>query len=304
MSAGSILLRVIIIQLLLIASFSGVSGADEIWEGSEGILITGEEWDEVQFDDYIRTFDVGSLLDRMGGLSLSQNLSVQIFTSEDGGILSPDAILPVPEVIYITEGSLRLTVNEEEVLAERGQAVYIPPQTIRRFENAANETLRFFSVIDWSSVQNDARSSEQNSTTEQEDLSNETHVISEDQVTLIELGNASAQQSFTFSRLLHPLEGLYHLGFDIGTARISEGSSIADHYVESRYQLITVLSGFGTMWVGCHEYPVSSNSIIYVAPGAVMNMTASDDMHLMVLTNPYYQEKYDQQMPYACDYLY
>ena len=159
MSAGSILLRVIIIQLLLIASFSCISGADEIWEGSEGILITGEEWDEVQFDDYIRTFDVGSLLDRMGGLSLSQNLSVQIFTSEDGGILSPDAILPVPEVIYITEGSLRLNVDDEEVLAERGQAVYIPPQTIRRFENAANDTLQFISVIDWASPAGNIHSS-------------------------------------------------------------------------------------------------------------------------------------------------
>ncbi len=304
MSAWSVLFRVIIIHTLLIAFFSGIIGADEIWEGSEGILITGEEWDEVQFDDYIRTCDVTSLLDRMGGLSLSQNLSVQVFTSEDGGILSPDAILPVPEVLYITEGSLRLTVNEEEVMAERGQAVYIPPQTIRRFENAANETLQFFSVIDWSSVQNDARSSEQNFTPEQEGLSHETHVVSDDLVTPLELGNAGTQQSFTFSRLLHPLEGPYHLGFDIGTARVSEGSSIPDHYVESRYQLITVLSGFGTMWVGCHEYPVSSNSIIYVAPGAVMNLTASDDMHLMVLTNPYYQEKYDRQMPYACDYLY
>jgi hypothetical protein len=27
-------------------------------------------------------------------------------------------------------------------------------------------------------------------------------------------------------------------------------------------------------------------------------------MELMILVNPYYQEKFDKEIPYACDYLY
>jgi quercetin dioxygenase-like cupin family protein len=308
MSAWSVLFRAILMQLLLIASFSGISCAGETWGGSEGILISSDTWDEVRYDEYITTFDVVSRLDRMEGLSLGSNLSVQVFTSEDGGILSPDAILPVPEVIYITDGSLRLTVNDEEVLAEQGQAVYIPPQTIRRFENAANDTLQFFSVIDWTTAGGEMDTSHklasiQDIFNHQEPL-NQTKVLSEDMVSPLELGDSGTNRTFLFSRLVHPREGPYEIPYDLGTARIDAGSGIPDHYIDGRYQLITVLSGSGNISVGCIEYPVSRNDIIYAAPGAVMNLTASDDMHLLVLTNPYYMEMFDWPMPYACDYLY
>ncbi|ABD41306.1 Cupin 2, conserved barrel [Methanospirillum hungatei JF-1] len=308
MSAMSVLFRITLINILFIASFSGISFADGSWEGSEGILITSDAWDEVRYDEYTTIFDVVSLLDRMGGLSLGSNLSVQVFTSEDGGILSPDAILPVPEVIYITEGSLRLNVDDEEVLAERGQAVYIPPQTIRRFENAANDTLQFISVIDWASPAGEIHSSNENKTIQeifnhQEPL-NQTKVVYEDMIPALELGDSGTNRTFRFSRFVHPREGPYDITYDLGTARIDAGSGIPDHYIDGRYQLITVLTGSGNISVGCHEYAVSRNDIIYVAPGAVMNLTASDDMNLLVLTNPYYMEMFDWSMPYACDYLY
>ncbi|WP_324461721.1 hypothetical protein, partial [Methanospirillum sp.] len=78
------------------------------WEGSEGILIQNEELDGVRYDDYIRIFDVMGYLDYAGNLSLTSDMSVQVITIENGGVLSPDVILPVPEVIYVTSGTLML----------------------------------------------------------------------------------------------------------------------------------------------------------------------------------------------------
>lgn len=303
MSGWSFFFRTAVMISLLSALFTSCIAFGS-WEGSEGILIKSDETDWVRYDDYISTIDVFSLLDNKGNLSLSSDMSMQVITIEEGGALSPDIILPVPEIIYVTSGTIRITVNDEEFLAESGDAVYIPSQTTRKFETGANETVQFFSVIEQISVQNDEESPDKVATKRQENSEDIVRVISADMVTPLEPGKKDLNQSFYFSRLIHPLQGPYNTGFDLGTVRISKDFNIPDHYVEERYQLITVLSGSGYISVGCNEYPVDRNDIIYVAPGAVMSLVASEDMHLLFLTNPYYQEKFDRAIPYACDYLY
>jgi quercetin dioxygenase-like cupin family protein len=290
-----------IVMLLALLSPCSAYGS---WEGSEGILIQNEELDGVRYDDYIRIFDVMGYLDYAGNLSLTSDMSVQVITIENGGVLSPDGILPAPEVLYVTCGTLMLTVNDEEFQAEKGDAVYIPSKATRRYANEADETVCFFSVTDQLPVPGDEESLYQNETKNQEDPVDITHVISENMVTGLELGSKELNQSFHFSRLIHPLEGPYNTGFDLGTIRIFQGFGIPDHYVDGRYQLMTVLSGSGTISIGCHDYQVGRNDIIYVAPGAVMSAEASEEMELMILVNPYYQEKFDKEIPYACDYLY
>ena len=289
--------------VMLLALFTPCSAYGS-WEGSEGILIQNEELDGVRYDDYIRIFDVMGYLDYAGNLSLASGMSVQVITIENGGVLSPDVILPVPEVIYVTSGTLMLTVNDEEFRAEKGDAVYVPSKATRHYANEADETVRFFSVTDQLPVPGDEESLYQNVTKNQEDPVDITRVISEEMVTGLEPGSKELNQSFHFSRLIHPLEGPYNTGFDLGTIRIFQGFGIPDHYVDGRYQLMTVLSGSGTISIGCHDYQVGRNDIIYVAPGAVMSAEASEEMELMILVNPYYQEKFDKEIPYACDYLY
>ena len=189
--------------------------------GSEGILIQNEELDGVRYDDYIRIFDVMGYLDYAGNLSLASGMSVQVITIENGGVLSPDVILPVPEVIYVTSGTLMLTVNDEEFRAEKGDAVYVPSKATRHYANEADETVRFFSVTDQLPVPGDEESLYQNVTKNQEDPVDITRVISEEMVTGLEPGSKELNQSFHFSRLIHPLEGPYNTGFDLGPSDFS-----------------------------------------------------------------------------------
>lgn len=304
MSEWSSLLQTIAIYIVILAVFSGTSGADESWDRSEGILITSDACDFTVYDDYVQICDLSSLLERMGNRTLMSNLSIQIYRIDPEGILSPDALLPVPEVLYITDGSLRLKADDEEIRAEKDEAVYIPPHKARIFENAANETLQFYSIIDWSAASDSNNTSETDLSGTPEEALNTTWVVSSDQITPLDLGSADTNRSFRFSRLLHPREGPYKIGFDVGTADIPSGSGIPDHYIDDRYQIMSVREGCGTISVGCHEYPLAKDDIMYIAPGAVMNLTADEDMHLMVIMNPYYQEMFDYEMPYACDYLY
>jgi len=304
MSEWSRLMQTNALCIVILAVFSGTSGADESWEKSEGILITSDACDFAVYDDYVSICDLSSLLERMGNRTLMSNLSIRIYRMDPEGSLSPDAILPVAEVLYITDGSLRLKTDDEEIRAEKDEAVYIPPHKIRIFENAANETLQFYSFIDWSLASDNNNTSEMHLFSTPEEAQNRTRVISEDQITPLDRGDTDTNRSFQFSRLLHPREGPYAIGFDVGTAHIPSGSGVPDHYIDDRYQLMSVREGSGTISVGCHEYPLAKDDIMYIAPGAVMNLTADEDMHLMVLMNPYYQEMFDYEMPYACDYVY
>jgi len=293
---------VLTIPLLILAGTPSILAASILQDESEGILLSSAQYDTVQYDDYITISDITSLIHRMGGLSVPPNFSVLHYTIEPEGTLAPDTILPVAEIIYVTDGSLSITTTDTTLVAARGTAVYIPPGTIRAFTNAENETLQFYSIIDQTPIPAEETRAERNITPQEREPT--TRIISEQDVSSLERGNISTNQTFTFSRLIHPSQGSYQIGFDLGTAHIPGGSGIPEHYIEQRSQLLTVLSGTGNISVGCQEYPLQRGDTMYIAPGAVTNLTAFEDMHLLVITYPYYEERYDISMPYACDYLY
>jgi hypothetical protein len=60
----------------------------------------------------------------------------------------------------------------------------------------------------------------------------------------------------------------------------------------------------GNISVGCQEYPSSVATPCILLPEQSQTLPAFEDMHLLVITYPYYEERYDISMPYACDYLY
>ena len=290
-----------VLYTIFVSLLFGFSSADGSWAGSEGVLLTGGEQGAVQYDEYIEDTDIFTLLDRMAHTSLSPNISMHLFEAKPGAILSPDAILPVPEVIFVMEGAANVTADEEQMLANTGAALYIPAHKTRKFETAGNETLRFFSIIDWDSAEESENLTDANNTTNP--TRDDILVMSEDTVAPNIFGNTSSNEAYTFYRLLHPLEGPYNISYDMGTILLANGSVIPDHYIEDRYQLITILSGAGNISVGCVVHPVYQGDMMYAAPGSVLNISANEDMHMMMMTNPFYQAQYDRPIPNACDLI-
>lgn len=290
-----------VLYTLFVSLLFGFSSADGSWADLEGIMLAGEEQGGVPYDEYIDSTDIFALLDRMADTSLSPNMSMHLFDAKPGAILSPDAILPVPEVIYVMEGTANVTTGEEQMLVNAGDAAYIPANKMRKFENAGNETLRFFSIIDWNSAEESENLTDANNTTGS--TRDDILIRSEDTVAPNIFGNTSSNESYTFYRLLHPLEGPYNISYDMGTVLLANGSVIPDHYIEDRYQLISVLSGAGNISVGCVVHPVRQGDMMYVAPGSVPNISATEDMHMLMITNPFYQVQYDRPIPNACDLI-
>ena len=243
-----------------------------------------------QYDEYITVSDIFSQLSQSGGIEFSPNISLLSYNAKPGAVLSPDSILPVPEVLYITKGTLRITTGEEQLVAEKDDVVYIPANKTRLFENHGDSELTFYSIIDLSFA---------NFLSDNNNL-NITEIKSEKTVPSQEFGNVSNNEFFTFYRLIHPSDGPYEVSYDIGTTRLTKGASIPEHYIDGSYQLFSVLSGSGNISVGCSPQQISEGDIVYVAPGALMNMTATDTLHMMVLTHPFYDAENDHFITGAC----
>lgn len=289
--------------LILLVSLVVSSLADDSWENSEGILLSSQAYEPEQYDELITVTDIAALLDRTAGRPLFNGMSLLFYEAKPGAVLSPDAVLPVPEVIYITRGSARVKADDDEIIATADDVVYIPSQKIRMIENAENETLGFFSIIDWSSASEDGNQTESNTTNMTFGEENPLQIRNEESTPVQVFGNQSTNEVFSFYRLIHPAEESFIVPYDLGTVHIPVNVTIPDHYIDGRFQLMHVLSGSGTISVGCHEYQVQPGDVMYVAPGAVMNVSAPDDIHMMVITNPFYQAAYDHAIPFACDIL-
>ena len=127
-------------------------------------------------------------------------------------------------------------------------------------------------------------------------------VISEKNTTPAIFGNNRIGEEYSFYRLVHPAEGPYPVSYDLGTVHIPVGTIIPDHYVEGSSQLMTILQGKGNISVGCTGYPVESGDTIYVAPGAVMNISVNENLHIMMVTSPYYKPENEHLILDVCEY--
>ena len=293
--------QVVLLALLMFILILIPCTADSSVSGHEFLLLSEQNLTPDTYDELIDVADVFASLSRISEETQSSNISLKRFSAKPGAILSPDAILPVPEVLYILKGTALITADDTEVTGGMHDAIYIPPEKIRRVENAGEEQLEFFSIIDWNTMDSPLPGALLNNTTATEEFINTTMVQSEVTVHPVQLGDESSGEAFTVYRLLHPESSPFLISYDLLSAELNAGSHIADHYIDDRYQLITILSGSGNISVSCSDYQVHPGDILFVAPGALWNMTSMQDMHMLVLTHPFYREESDHQITGACE---
>ena len=278
------------IVLLLLLSLGLVTGAGVT---KEGIVLSADDRTEVRYDTGVYVSDLNALLNQASGKeTLDSNTSLQLFRMEKDSKVSPDSILSIPEVLFIFNGTASIYVDETVVTGNQGDAVYIPPNVTRMIENDSKEDLQFLSIIDWNYVAIDDSS---------DSIADEGVLIkSERTVTPFELANENIGDEFQFYRLLHPSEKPLMISYDLGVIKGPAGASVPDHYLDGMSQLMFINQGRGNVSVGCIDSEVRGGDILYIAPGAVMNISATEDLEFMMITSPFYRPLADHLIDDAC----
>ena len=278
------------IVLLSLLSLCLVTGAGVT---GEGIVLSAHDRTEVRYDTGVYVSDLNALLNLASGKEiLDSNLSLQLFLLEQGSKISPDSILSIPEVLFIFNGTASIYADETLVTGHKGDAVYIPPNVTRMIENDSEEDLKLLSIIDWNYIAIDNSSAL---------IADESVLIeSERTVTPFELANENIGDEFQFYRLLHPSEKPLMISYDLGVIKGPANASVPDHYLDGMYQMMFIQQGRGNVSVGCIGSEVHEEDILYIAPGAVMNISATEDLEFMMITSPFYRPEADHLIDDAC----
>lgn len=271
----------------------------------EAIFLPYDSYLSEKYDELITYSNISFQLSREEKEQTLENISLLQYHMKPGAVFSPNTILSVPDVFFITEGNATIAANEEKISAGKNDAIYIRQQTVPTVVNTGDEDLVFFSIIEENREDETFAIKGINNTTSKTNDIFKTYktleIRSENTVTPELLGNKTNNETFEFYRLIHPGKEPYNISFDLGTVELKKGSVIPEHYVDDSYQLFTILSGSGNISVGCQEHQVSPGDMLYVAPGALMNMTTQNPMHMMVITHPFYQIDNDHQITGACE---
>jgi len=285
--------------LLVIFLISSVH-ADYTDKIREDILIKNEDLIYQNYDTSVVYADLISNINKSIPGVLSENLSLMSYVIKPGAKFSPDGILYHPEILYIIDGEASVIAGNDSILAKKGDAVYISANVTRLIENPGEKMLRFISCIGNNATitNNNLINSENNRTvTKSEEKS---FVVNETDITPNLFVNNTTGENFSFYRLFHPLEEPLKISYDLGTVWIPSGGVIPDHYVDGHSQVVFFLSGSGYVSVACTKNPVQTDDILYVAPGAVMNISADEDLHFMIITFPFYRVEDDHSFADAC----
>ena len=78
---------------------------------------------------------------------LKMDFSIAHAVLESGKSSKPHRLVNSIEIYYILEGDGHIHINGEEAFVHKGQAVYIPENTVQWIENIGNKNLKFLCMV-------------------------------------------------------------------------------------------------------------------------------------------------------------
>jgi quercetin dioxygenase-like cupin family protein len=269
---------ILLFSVLLIISLLQVSGEPEINTSDMGIVISASSLGVDNLTGQISAIDILPLLNNSGFVNVSMPASVNIIKVEPAQVFSPNAVRPAHEVLYILAGSVEISSDDSVLNASEGDAVLIPAGSVMMVKNTGSEWLTFFSFL---SVEVDRNISDQKFIKR-----------SSDSRKTLMFGNTTDSTSFVIKRMYSTFEEFLPISFDLAVATIPAGNSVLDHYMESG-QLGYVLAGTGNITIGCESHRITGGDVTYVPPYAVQRIDASDELKILLLTEPFYLPEQD-----------
>ncbi|MFH0966271.1 MAG: cupin domain-containing protein [Methanobacteriota archaeon] len=275
-----LLLSVLLLSCTLLVSAEPAPNFSDL-----GVVIPASSYGGEDLTGEISVIDILPLLNTSGFENVSMPASVAIVKVESGQIFSPNAIRPSAEVLYILSGSTQVSADDAMVKASEGDAILVPAGSVMMVNNTGADSLTFFSIL---------------STEDGRNITGQTLMKrSPESKQPVLFGNATDSDSFTVNRMYSTFEETLPLSFDLAVATIPAGNSVSDHYMESG-QLGYVLSGTGSTTIGCESHRIAEGDITYVPPYAVQRFDASNDLKILLLTEPFYQPDKDYPSPGLC----
>ena len=195
-----------------------------------------------------------------------------LFHLAQGEALSPNALRPADEVIYLVSGSADLSDNNESIKAKTGDAVLFPAGSMMMVTNSGSDVLSFLSV-----------SSREGTNKTQGGLI----LRSPENKTPVDFGNVSTSDQFSVTRLISPFEESFGTSFDLATVQLKAGQKIAPISVDSR-QIGYILSGKGNLTIDCVSHTISAGDMFSIPEDVTRKYTADKDLQFILITEPFY----------------
>lgn len=252
---------------------------------ASGVVIPLQDYPNNTSVEMISSLDIISLLNRSPDVNPGVPASFSLITVKAGESLSPDAVRPADEVIYLLDGMADINADNDTVLASAGDAVFVPAGSVLMVTNTGTQPLRFFFIL----------SREESGLKDSPGLM----VRPAGTVKPVLFGNESTHDLFEVRRILSPYEESLPLSFDLAIARLPAGNVIEDHFLESG-QAGYVLSGEGNLSVNCTSGRITAGDLMYVPPGGVQRFEADTDLTILLITDPYYIPGQDYPAERAC----
>lgn len=251
-----------------------------------GVVLTSEVLTGSDTKEQITATDIHSLLQQQALVNVSTPETLSIIGIQPGQAYSPNAIQPTAEVLYIIEGSGEVMVDETVLRSTVDDVIFIPTGSRLIITNTGSVPFRFVSAISTQKVSSDRPIG----VPMKRSLSS---------IKPIMFGNESDKTRFSISRILSTNDEPLPLSFDLAVGFLPAGSTIPDHAIESG-QTAYILSGNGTTSIGCIAHGIATGDLTYVPPNVIQRFVATEDIRLLLLTEPYYIPARDHQVSSAC----
>jgi quercetin dioxygenase-like cupin family protein len=276
---------VFLLIVLLLASALYVS-ADSMANPSDlGVVIQASDLNAAGEKGFVSAFDIIPLLKSSEIVNVSMPASLTIFSLEPGRSFSPSAIRPASEIIYLMSGTAEVSAGDVVMAAKAGEGLLVPAQSMMIVKNTGTSPLTYLSII--------------SSTPDEDVIGQKMLKRSLSGSPPVTFGSLIDPNYFTVYRLFSTFEEPLPLSFDLAVASLPAGKVIANHYLSSG-QLGYVMSGTGNVTIGCTDNQVSPGDIVYVPPYAVQSYRASEDLMVLLITEPFYRPDQDYPADDAC----
>ena len=277
--------RFILFLVILITCSSYQVFADSAGNISDpGVIINSSSILTGDLIESLSVSDILPLLNNSGSVRVSMPASVAIIRVQPDQAFSPNSLRPGAEVLYLLAGSAEVSADDATVNATEGDGILVPAGSVMMVKNTGAVPLTFLSVL-----------SASNATSSEQKLMKR----SPGSKPSVTFGNVSDSNYFSVNRMFSTFEESLPISFDLAIATLPAGNSVRDHYMMSG-QLGYILSGTGTTTIGCESHQIAKGDISYIPPYAVQRIDASDEMRILLVTEPFYQPDQDFPSPGLC----
>jgi quercetin dioxygenase-like cupin family protein len=250
-----------------------------------GVILLASDIGVENLTGSVDSVDILALLNSANSQVMNEYIPVALFSIGPGEALSPNAIRPASEVIYIINGTADVFSDDSNLSADVGDALLIPSGSIMMVKNTGIVPLVFFSFI----------SAESSNEVSSDAFIKRTPQSKEP----VSFGNESEDSYLLVNRMFSTFEEDIPVSFDLAVITIPAGKIVPEHYVD-RVQSGYILSGEGNVSIGCIEHQVHAGDIVYIPPGAVQRYDATRDLKILLITHPFYVPGEDFPVPGIC----